>query len=159
MTTVALILTIILFIAGLLGTILPVLPGPILIYGGMLLYGLMTKFATLDAYFFILQTLVLIVIFLIDFVASAVSTRRFGGSKPAVWGAIIGTILGLFILGPLGIIIGPFLGATVTELLRGKGADQSIRVGFGSLVGILGGTVFKLGAEILMIIYFFMRIW
>lgn len=158
MTIVALILTIILFIAGLLGTILPVLPGAILIYGGMLLFGLMTKFTTLDAYFFILQTIVLILIFLVDFIASAVSTRHFGGSKPAVWGAVIGTILGLFILGPLGIVIGPFLGATAAELLRGTDVNRSIRVGFGSLVGILGSTVFKLGAEILMIIYFFMRI-
>lgn len=152
------ILTIILFIIGLLGTILPVLPGAILIYGGMLLYGLMTKFAALDVYFFFLQAIVLIIIFLVDFVASAVSTRHFGGSKPAAWGSVIGTIIGIFILGPLGIIIGPFLGATAAELLRGTDANQSIRVGFGSLVGILGGTVFKLGAEILMIIYFFMRI-
>lgn len=159
METVALILTIILFIAGLLGTILPVLPGAILIYGGMLLYGFMTRFATLDAYFFFLQTLVLVLIFMVDFVASAISTRHFGGSKPAAWGAVIGTILGLFFLGPLGIILGPFLGATTAEMLRGTELKQSLRVGFGSLIGILGGTVFKLGAEILMIIYFFMRIW
>lgn len=158
METLALILAIILFIAGLLGTILPVLPGAVLIYSGFILYGLITKFATLDVYFFFLQAVALIIIFLVDFVASAFSTRHFGGSKPAAWGAVIGTILGLLIFGPLGIIIGPFLGATAAELLRGADANQSIRVGFGSLVGALGGTVLKLGAEILMIIYFFMRI-
>ncbi|GAB6152762.1 DUF456 domain-containing protein [Desulfosporosinus burensis] len=158
METTALILTIILFVAGLLGTILPVLPGAILIYGGMLLYGFMTKFATLDANFYLLQALVLVLVFSVDFLASAAGTRRFNGSKQAAWGAIIGTILGLIFFGPLGIIIGPFLGAVVAELVRGIEINQAIRVGFGTLVGILGGTILKLSAEILMIVYFFMRI-
>lgn len=158
METTALILSIIFFIAGLLGTILPILPGAILIYGGMLLYGFMTKFATLDTNFFLLQALVLVLVFSVDFVASAAGTRRFNGSKQAAWGAIIGTILGLIFFGPLGIVIGPFLGAVVAELVRGIQINQAIRVGFGTLVGILGGTVLKLCAEILMIVYFFIRI-
>ncbi|MCB8816125.1 DUF456 domain-containing protein [Desulfosporosinus shakirovi] len=158
METTALILSIIFFVAGLLGTILPILPGSILIYGGMLLYGFMTKFSTLDANFFLLQALVLVLVFSVDFVASAAGTRRFNGSKQAAWGAIIGTILGLIFFGPLGIVIGPFLGAVVAELLRGIQINQAIRVGFGTLVGILGGTVLKLCAEILMIVYFFIRI-
>ncbi|SHI20255.1 DUF456 domain-containing protein [Desulfosporosinus lacus] len=158
METTALILSIIFFVAGLLGTILPILPGAILIYGGMLLYGFMTKFSTLDANFFLLQALVLVLVFSVDFVASAAGTRRFNGSKQAAWGAIIGTILGLIFFAPLGIVIGPFLGAVVAELLRGIQINQAIRVGFGTLVGILGGTVLKLCAEILMIVYFFIRI-
>jgi uncharacterized protein YqgC (DUF456 family) len=156
--TTALVLSIILFIAGLLGTILPVLPGAILIYLGMLLYGFMTKFETLNVNFFFLQGLVLVLIFSVDFLASVVGTRYFNGSKMAVWGASIGTILGLIILGPLGIVIGPFIGAVLAELMCGKLINQAIRVGFGTLVGILGGTVVKLCAEILMIIYFFIRI-
>lgn len=73
-------------------------------------------------------------------------------------GAIIGTVFGLIFFGPLGIAIGPFLGAVVAELLRGTQLDQVIHVGFGTLVGLLGGTVLKLGAEVLMIMYFFMNI-
>jgi uncharacterized protein YqgC (DUF456 family) len=156
--TIALVLSIILFIAGLLGTVLPVLPGAILIYGGMLLYGLMTGFATLDTHFFILQALLLVLTFFIDFLASAVGTRGFGGSKQAVLGAIIGTILGLIFFGPLGIVVGPFLGAVVTELLQGRVLNQAIHIGFGTLIGILGGTFLKICAEVLMIIYFFMQI-
>lgn len=158
MVTSALILSIILFIAGVAGTVLPILPGAILIYGGMLLYGFMTKFTTLDANFFLLQALVLVLIFSIDFLASAIGTKRFNGSKQASWGAIIGTVLGLIFFGPLGIVIGPFLGAVLAEVLQGREIYQAIRVGFGTLVGILGGTVLKLCAEILMIIYFFMSI-
>lgn len=158
METTALILSIILFIAGLLGTILPILPGAVLIYGGMLLYGFMTKFASLDVNFFLLQALVLVLIFSIDFLASAAGTRRSNGSKQAAWGAVIGTIFGIISFGPLGIVIGPFLGAVIAELVRGIELNQAIRVGFGTLIGILGGTVLKLCAEILMIVYFFMRI-
>ncbi|HHV18841.1 MAG TPA: DUF456 domain-containing protein [Thermoanaerobacterales bacterium] len=158
MKTMALILSIILFITGLLGTILPVLPGAILIYGGMLLYGILTQFATLNANFFILQALVLVLIFFIDFLASTVGVQSFGGSKQAVWGAVIGIILGLIFFGPLGMIVGPFLGAAITELFRGKDLIQAIHVGFGTLIGVLGGTFLKSCIEILMITYFFMQI-
>ena len=128
MMTTALILSIILFIAGLVGTILPILPGAILIYGGMLLYGFMTNFATLDAKFFLLQALVLVLIFSVDFLASAVGTRRSNGSKQAAGGAIIGTLLGLIFFGPLGIVIGPFLGAVGAELLRGQWTTRTVHL-------------------------------
>lgn len=157
MSTFALILAIILFIAGLIGTILPLLPGAALIFGGMLIYGFMTKFATLDASFFLLQALALVLIFLVDYFASAVGTKRYGGSKQATWGAIIGAVVGVF-FGPIGIVIGPFLGAVGAEYLNRKDISKALRVGFGTIVGILGGTVVKIGAEILMIVYFFMKI-
>lgn len=158
MHTIALVLSIMFFIAGLLGTVLPVLPGAILIYSGMLLYGFMTRFATLDVNFFILQALVLVVIFFVDFLSSAVATQRFGGSKYAAWGAVIGSILGVLSFGPLGIVVGPFIGAVGTELILGKDLNRAIYVGFGTLMGVLGGTFLKLCAEIAMIIYFFIRI-
>lgn len=155
MNTIALVIAIILFVAGLVGTIMPVLPGVVLIYAGMLIYGFMTHFTTLPAYFFILQALVVVVLFLVDYAASAIGTKRFGGSKQAVWGAVIGTILGIIIFGPLGIILGPFLGAVAAELIRGTDINKTIRVGFGTLIGVLGGTTVKIIAEIIMIIYFF----
>ncbi|HHX22778.1 MAG: DUF456 domain-containing protein [Tepidanaerobacteraceae bacterium] len=154
----ALVLAIILFILGLIGTFLPVLPGATLIYGGMLLYGIMTGFKTLNLTFYILQAVVLIIIFFIDFIASSIGTKRFGGSSQAVFGAGIGMFLGLILFPPLGIIIGPFLGAVITELLRGVETDQAVRIGFGTLLGILSGTLIKILAEILMIVYFFMEI-
>jgi uncharacterized protein YqgC (DUF456 family) len=158
MNTTPLILAIIFFIAGLIGTVLPILPGAILIYAGMLIYGFMTGFATLNVYFYILQAVVLLLIFSIDYLASALGTRRFGGSKQAGWAAVIGLFLGLIIFGPLGIVIGPFAGAVAIELIRGRELQNAVRAGLGTLIGILGGTIVKIGAEILMIIYFFMRI-
>ncbi|AFV01749.1 hypothetical protein UNSWDHB_2845 [Dehalobacter sp. UNSWDHB] len=159
MDMIALIIAVVLFIAGIVGTVLPVLPGVILIYAGMLAYGFMTGFATLNAYFFILQALVVILLFFVDYFASAIGTKRFGGSKQAAWGAVIGTILGLIVLGPLGIILGPFLGAIAAELIRGTELKKTIQIGLGTLLGVLGGTAVKIGAEIIMIVYFFVRIY
>jgi uncharacterized protein YqgC (DUF456 family) len=146
------------FLAGLAGTVLPVLPGPILVFGGMVLYGAMTGFATLGPRFFVLQGAALVVVFLVDYVATAVGTRLAGGSRQAAIGAIAGTILALIFLGPLGIVIGPFAGAVAVELLRGMPPAKAVRVGFGTLVGTLGGTLFKLFAEVAMIVYFFIEI-
>jgi len=121
-------------------------------------YGFMTGFASLSIWFFVMQLLVMAVIFIVDFIASVVSTKKYGGSKQAAFGAAVGTILGVIILGPLGIIIGPFAGSVAAEVLLGKEIKQAVKVGFGSLVGVMGGTLFKLAAEALMIIYFFMSI-
>lgn len=156
--TTALIIAIIFFIAGLLGTILPILPGPALIYCGMILYGLLNNFQSLNLYFFIIQAIALIVIFAADYVASAVGTILAGGSNQAAVGAILGTVIAMLILGPMGIIIGPFLGAVIVELFRGLGLKRAINVGLFTLVGTLGGTLFKLSAEFIMIVYFFIEI-
>lgn len=158
MNFTALALTIFLLIIGLIGTVLPVLPGPILIFGGIFLYGFLTDFRTLNSRFFFLQAIVLVIIIASDYVASAVGTRLSGGSRQAAIGAIIGTIFALVFLGPLGIIIGPFVGASTVELLRGLKFDQALYVGLGTLVGTLGGTLFKLCAEIIMISYFLVKI-
>ncbi len=85
--------------------------------------------------------------------------RHFGGSKQAIYGAGIGTLLGLFIMPPVGIFVGPFLGAVIAELLLGKQLQEAIRVGIGSFIGIVGGTLLKLLMEIIMIVYFFIQVY
>lgn len=158
MYNIAMAVALIFFAIGIIGTILPMLPGSVMVFAGMVIYGFMTGFESLGIYFFILEFIVLLITFLIDFVATAASTRKYGGSKKASIGAVIGTLIGLVFLGPLGIIIGPFFGASAAELLSGTDINQAVRAGFGSLVGVLGGTIIKLGAEALMIVYFFMNI-
>jgi uncharacterized protein YqgC (DUF456 family) len=158
MYTLALIIAILLFLIGLAGTVLPILPGVGIIYGGMIIYGVMTNFEYLDMNFFILQGIACAFILGVDFVASALGTKAFEGSKHAAKGAVVGTIIGLVFLGPLGIIIGPFTGAVAIELLTGRDLKKSLRSGIGTLIGIFGGTVIKIVAEIIMIIYFFIKI-
>ena len=153
-----LLLASLMFIVGFLGTFLPVLPGAILIYGGMLLYGYLTKFTALTIHFFIIEGLALLLVFAVDFLAAAVGTKRYGGSRAASFGAAVGTLAGIFFFPPLGIIVGPFVGAALAELIKGKEIDQALRVGFGTIIGLLGGTILKIVIETAMIIYFFFTI-
>ncbi len=158
MATFALVLTVVLFLLGLAGTVLPVLPGATLIYAGMLVYGLLTRFATLNTAFFLIQGIALLLVFSLDYLATATGARRFGGSRYAAWGAALGIVPGALLFGPFGLIIGPFLGAVLGELAGGRKPAEAVRAGFGSLIGFVGGTVLKLSVEILMIIWFFMNI-
>ncbi len=153
-----LVLAVLLFLLGLAGTVLPLLPGVILIYAGMLLYGFLTDFTSLGVLFFVQQGIAVLFVFSLDYVAAAMGTRRLGGSKLAAWGAALGILPGILLLGPLGIIAGPFLGAVIAELLTGKQPDAAVRVGFGTLLGLAGGTILKLVTEVLMITWFFMNI-
>ncbi len=153
-----LIITIICFIAGIVGTVLPLLPGVTVIWAGMLLYGILTGFpAGLSLGFYFLQALAALLVMGTDYLAATLGVKGSGGSRAAVWGAALGLCLGIF-MGPAGIIIGPFLGALAGELLNGFPLDRALRSSFASLVGLLGGIIVKLGIEVAMIIWFLKRI-
>ena len=149
---------IILFCLGIIGTILPLLPGVTLIWIGMLLYGILTGFQNLTPGFYILQGLAAFLVMSIDYMATALGTKHFGGSRTAMWGAALGLLLGLIILGPLGIIFGPFLGTLLGEMLKGIPPEKALRSSFGALLGLLGGIILKLSIEIVMIYVFFQHI-
>mgnify|MGYP000188669201 CR=1 FL=1 len=155
MPTVGLIIAIIFFLAGLAGTVLPVLPGAPLILAGMVVYGLFAGFADLSVFFFLGQAAATALTFLVDYIANAWGVSRYGGSKVALWGSALGLLFGAFILGPIGIILGPFTGAFIGELLASRRVIHAVRVGIGSLVGFFGGTLVKLAIETAMIIWFF----
>lgn len=158
MHAIALTVAIILFAAGLAGIFLPLLPGTILVFAGMLSYGLLTRFAGLDLYFFLLQGTGVLLTFGVDYLASAAGARLGRGSRYAVGGALLGMLLGLVFLGPLGMVLGPFLGAVAGEVVAGKGIDQAVRAGAGALLGLLAGALIKLGISLAMIAYFLARV-
>ncbi len=155
----AMILAVLFFIAGLAGSFLPVIPGAILIWVGMLVYGILTKFATLGTAFFIGQALAAALVYSVDYLAGAYGAKRFGGSQYAFYGSIIGTVVGLIFLGPAGIIFGPFAGAIIGELLNQKPLDEAFRISVGTMLGLLSGTIIKLVIQIIMIIWFFWAIY
>lgn len=155
MGILAMTLAVICFIAGVAGSVLPVLPGAILIWVGMLLYGILTKFTTLNTFFFIGQALAVVLVYAVDYLAGIVGVKRFGGSRYAVYGSLAGVVFGIIIMGPAGIIFGPFIGAIAGELLNRQQLNTAIRSGIGTLVGLLGGTLLKLAIEVTMIIWFF----
>ena len=158
MSIIGMIIAVLFFIAGIAGTVLPVLPGAPLIWLGMLLYGLIAGFHNLSWTFFLGQGLAVALIFFVDYFAGVWGVRRYGGSKEAVWGSVTGALLGLILMGPFGLIFGPFLGAVAGELYLKNTLEKAFRVGVGTLIGFFGGFVLKLAIEIVMIVWFFMAV-
>jgi uncharacterized protein YqgC (DUF456 family) len=147
-----------LVLVGFIGSILPVIPGPPISWVGLLLlkwtdYVNDHGAAYENALWILLFFVVLVTI--LDYVVPIMGTKKFGGSKRGVWGATIGVVVGLF-FGPLGIIIGPFLGAYIGEITTGKKERDALRAAWGSFVGFLLGVGMKLmvcGA----ILFFYIR--
>ncbi|WGK66206.1 DUF456 domain-containing protein [Croceiramulus getboli] len=131
-------------IVGVVGSVLPVLPGPPLGWVGLLLLHLTS--AVPMNYWFLGITLVLaLAIVVLDYVIPAAGTKRFGGSKSGAWGTTIGLIVGIIVPIPFGILIGPFLGAFIGEVFFNKSDNKTaLRAAFGSFLGFLTGTFMKL---------------
>lgn len=146
-------LGILFIISGILGCVLPVIPGPPLSYVGLLLLHFTEKYQFLPR-FLIIWAIITAVVYALDYVIPAWGTKKFGGSKRGVWGSIIGLIVGLFFFPPFGIIIGPFAGAVIGELTSGKDSGAALKSGFGSFLGFLMGTLLKLITSGMMTWYF-----
>ena len=154
MDYILIVLGIIFMVSGILGCVLPVIPGPPLSYIGLLLLHFTGKYQ-FSTQFLIIWAIITTVVYVLDYVIPVWGTKKFGGSKRGVWGSIIGLIVGLFFFPPFGIIVGPFIGAVVGELTSGKDSGLALKSGFGSFLGFLVGTLLKLITSGMMTWYFF----
>ena len=139
-------------LVGILGCVLPVLPGVPLAYCGLLLLHATDK-VQFSWQFLVIWAVVTIVVQVLDSVVPIWGTKKFGGSKMGVWCSTLGLLVGLF-FGPWGIVLGPFLGAVVFELIDGKNTRLALKAGWGSFVGLMTGTILKLICCGLMTYYF-----
>jgi hypothetical protein len=150
---VLLIAGILLMILGIIGCLVPVLPGPPFSFLGIIFLHL-SKFGNFTNIALITMGGIALVVTILDYVVPVWGTKKFGGSKYGIRGATIGLVIGLF-LGPLGLIIGPLLGAFAGELIFKDDINYALKAGFGSLVGFLTGIGLKLAASFIMTFYFF----
>ncbi|MFO7573876.1 MAG: DUF456 domain-containing protein [Bacteroidales bacterium] len=141
-----------LLLVGIIGCLVPVLPGPPLSYAGLILLHF-SRFASFSSEKLLILAAVAIVVTVMDYIVPIWGTRKFGGSKYGTRGATVGLIIGLF-LGPPGIIMGPFIGAFVGELIYKDDINYALKAGFGSLIGFLTGVGLKLAASFLITFYF-----
>jgi uncharacterized protein YqgC (DUF456 family) len=146
------ILGIILMILGIIGCLVPVLPGPPLSFLGLLLLHF-TRFGHFTGWTLITFASISIAVSVLDYLVPVRGTRKFGGSKYGTRGAAIGLVIGLF-LGPVGIIVGPLIGAFVGEMIFRDDVKYALKAGFGSLIGFLAGVGLKLAASLIMTFYF-----
>jgi len=134
-------LAFLLLIGGVVGCVLPILPGAPLSYGGLLLLHL-TGRADFSTAQLVSWLIIVIVLQVADYVTPILGSKYSGGTDFGNRGCMAGTILGLFFM-PWGIILGPFLGAVAGEMLGGRDLPHAIKAGIGSLVGFLLGTLMK----------------
>ena len=154
MDVVLIIIGIILLLIGFAGCIIPGLPGPPIAYIGLLIQVFKTE-NPFTTKFLIIWALIMVGVSLLDYIVPAIGTKKFGGSKRGVWGSVIGLFAGIFFFPPIGLIIGPFLGAFIGELTGGKETQSALKAGFGSFIGFITGVVLKLAVTGVMAYYFF----
>jgi len=150
--------TIILFAVGLLGTVVPVVPGTVIILAAAVIHRVMIG-ADKSVAWWIIGVLVLLtaISYAFDFLGGYFGAKYFGATKWGTFGAIIGGIVGLF-FGIIGLFVGPVIGALAGEFIAGKKLVQAGRAGWGSLLGNIGGMVGKLTIALIMIVIFVMSV-
>lgn len=130
-------------VLGIIGSFIPILPGPLTSWIGLLLIHL-TEAIPFHHALIGITLIVAILINVLDYIIPALGTKKFGGSKYGIYGTTIGLIVGLIYLGPFGIIIGPFVGALVGELIYDqRDSKKAIKSAFGSFLGFLFSTGIK----------------
>ncbi|WP_430908169.1 DUF456 domain-containing protein [Maribacter sp. 2-571] len=145
-------------IVGLIGSFLPVLPGPPLSWVGLLLLYL-TDAVPDDWWFLGITAAVALIVFALDYVIPAIGTKKFGGTRAGVIGTTIGLIVGLLAPIPGGIIVGPFLGALIGELSNKADNKTALKAAFGSFLGFLTGTFMKFVVAIIFMGLFLSTAW
>ena len=144
---------------GILGSFLPVLPGPITGWIGLLLLHL-TKVIPQDWTFLGITLVIAIIIFVLDYFIPAIGTKRFGGTKYGVYGTTIGLIVGLLSPIPFGILIGAFFGALIGELVYdGKDTNRALKASFGAFLGFLASVTIKFSVATVYFILFIIKFW
>jgi uncharacterized protein YqgC (DUF456 family) len=145
-------------VMGIIGSFLPVLPGPLTSWVGLLILHL-TDAIPMNWTFLIITLLFAIFIWFLDYIIPAIGTKRFGGSKYGMIGTSLGLIVGLLSPIPFGIIIGPFVGALIGELINKSDSQTAIKAAFGSFLGFLTSTLIKFIVAIIYLGLFIAKIW
>jgi len=154
MTVLAIIIAIFLMLLGLLGVVLPLLPGVPLAWAGLLVYGLMTGFERVSVAAVVIFGLLMVATIALDLVAPMLGASRFRASRRGMAGVFLGFFIGIIFLGIPGIIIGPLAGAFLGELSAKRTPTRALKSALGALIGFLAGTLFKLTAVLMILGYF-----
>ncbi|EIL91357.1 hypothetical protein UU9_04312 [Rhodanobacter fulvus Jip2] len=139
-----------LIVGGLLGSILPVLPGIPMVFGGIWLAAAVDGYRHIGVWWLVVIGALGVAGIAVDFVASTLGAKRVGASRRALWGAALGTVVGMF-FGIPGLLIGPFAGALIGELASGNSVLRATHVGVGTWLGLLFGTLVKLVISFVMV--------
>jgi len=153
MGIVLVIFAFLLFITGLLGAVLPVLPGPPLSFTGLLLLQ-WSGYPNFTPAFMWLWAGITVIVTIMDYFLPTLMTRQFGGSRAASIGSILGLLAGIFLFPPWGMVIGPFLGAFAGELIHSSvDGVKAFKVALGAFLAFIVGSGAKLIVSSIMLYY------
>jgi uncharacterized protein YqgC (DUF456 family) len=142
-----------LVILGLLGSLLPILPGPPVGFAGLLLMAVARRFSEpLTPILILVLALATLGVIVFDYLLPLMMSKKYGASKWGVWGSVFGMVIGLF-FSPLGVLVGAFVGAVIGEWIVHRKQRKALKAGFGVVLGSLLGSVLKLGLSGLMLWY------
>jgi len=139
---------------GVVGTLLPALPGTPLIFLAALGYGFYEGFAKITPIALGILFVMMAASLIVDYLAGVAGAKRYGASRYGTWGSFIGGVAGVIFFSIPGLLIGPFFGAVVGELISGRNAKEALKVGFGTVLGLAGGAFVKLVIAISMVAVF-----
>lgn len=142
------------FLLSFVGLLVPVIPSTPLVLLGFLVFEWFIGDGFLGWGFWVTMVLLTAVSLVIDVAASGLLVKRAGGSRASFWAAVLGALFGPFVLGPLGLLVGPFLAVVAVEWWRHQHLPKAVRIGFASLVGLLGGSLFRGFIHVVMIVWF-----
>ncbi len=146
-----LVASILIMLVGILGVIVPIVPGLVLTWLGVFIYAFFTDFAKISWEMLAILGGIVAFSFLVDFLANLWGVKRFGASSFGMLGAVIGGFVGILFGGFFGLILGPFIGAFVFEYLKNGSFEKSLEIGTGTFVGFLAGTFIKFILGIVML--------
>ncbi|MCK8521084.1 DUF456 domain-containing protein [Aquimarina sp. D1M17] len=159
MDIVLIIIGFIFCLLGIVGSFLPVLPGPFTSWIGLLILHFTSVFPQ-DWKFLGITLGVSILVWVLDYIVPALGTKKFGGTKYGMIGSSLGLMVGILFLGPFGIIIGPFAGAFIGEFIRDSSeTSKALKAAFGSFIGFLAGTFIKLIVSIVFLVLYIQKVW
>ncbi|WP_179349950.1 DUF456 domain-containing protein [Winogradskyella pacifica] len=150
-------IALLLMILGILGSFLPVLPGPLTSWAGLLVLHF-TEGVELSHTFLIVSLVFAVFIYVLDYIIPAIGTKRFGGSRAGMIGTTLGLIIGLLSPIPFGIIIGPFVGALIGEMMHRNDFNKALKAAFGSFLGFIASTFLKFIVAIIYLGFFIVKL-
>ena len=139
-----------LVVTGLVGLVLPAIPGAPLIFAGLLLAAWAEGFSYVGKWTIVALAILALLTYGVDLWATMFGAKKFGASKRAIIGALLGAIVGIF-LGLPGIIFGPFIGAVIGELSARRNLQQAARAGIGATIGLVLGAALKIALALTML--------
>ena len=158
MDIIFLITGLLLCLIGIVGSFLPIIPGPVTSWLGILLLNL-TSAVEFNLNFVLITFTVAVSVGILDYIIPILGVKKLGGSRSGQIGTTVGLIVALVILGPIGIIIGPFMGALLGEMSTNKSFQNSLKPAFGSFIGVIVGSVIKFLISLSFLFFYFDIVW